>query len=702
MCDNADLDRSEGANFFVKPILRSLLTVFFLFASLTVIRAAPPAASEPKAADAQARAYYHFTLGHLYQELAGPFRRSDYLRQAIEEYKRALQFDPASTEIVIQLAEVYRTSGRIREAVLETRQLLEKEPDSLPGRRLLGRIYFQTLGELDPSTPPKQTLDLAIEQYENITRLDPDALEDWITLARLYRMSNELEKAEAALKKALELEPESEAALAALASIYTDRGEHEKATALLQSSSAGTSSNVLGALAYAYEQSGDVDRAVDAYRRALQLDTENYELRRRLADLLLRSERLDDAISEYRVLLEVDPEDAESYLRLSQLYRHKKLFAEARDAIEAAKRLAPDNLEVGFNEALLYEAEGNFDGAIGVLSSMLGRMTNASGQYTPEEKRARAIVLERLGQTYRQNEIFDEAVKVFEMLLPLEEASAHRGYAQIAETYRQARQLEDAAASLHQGLERFPDDRDLKLQLAGVMSDTGNLAAAVELARSLLTGGAEDRQVHLGLTQIYERHKRWDEAEAELATAEKLVEGEPETEYIHFLRGALYERQKKYDQAEKEFLRVLEINPESALALNYLGYMFADQGMKLDEAVDLIERALEIDPHNGAYLDSLGWAYFRLGRLELAEKNLLLALQRLSRDPTIHDHLGDVYYKTGRLDLAEKAWERARQEWQRMAPAEFDAEIFARLEEKLKALKHRLAQQTPSSPKPKE
>ena len=480
----------------------------------------------------------------------------------------------------------------------------------------------------------KQTLDLAIEQYENITRLDPDSLDDWVTLARLYRMGNQLDTAEAALKKALELDPASEAALAALASIYTDRGEHEKATALLQGSSAGTSSNVLGALAYAYEQSGEVDKAVDTYRRALQLDTENYELRHRLAELLLRSDRVDDAISEYKVLLEVDPEDAEAYLRLSQLYRHKKQFTEAREAIESAKRLAPDNLEVGFNEALLYEAEGDFNGAVGVLSTMLGRMTNPSGQYSTEEKRARAIVLERLGQTYRQNEIFDEAIKVFQLMLPLEEVPARRGYVQIAETHRQARQLDEAIAALRQGLERFPDDRDLKLQLAGTLSDTGDLAGGVEMARALLNGGSEDRGVHLALIQIYERYKRWAEAEAELAAVEKLAEGPDDAEYIHFLRGALCERQKKYDRAEEEFRKVIEVNPQSALALNYLGYMFADQGMKLEEAVKLIERALDIEPYNGAYLDSLGWAYFRLGKMELAEKYLLEALQRLDRKST--------------------------------------------------------------------
>jgi len=135
------------------------------------------------------------------------------------------------------------------------------------------------------------------------------------------------------------------------------------------------------------------------------------------------------------------------------------------------------------------------------------------------------------------------------------------------------------------------------------------------------------------------------------------------------------------------------MNPKSAVTLNYLGYMFADKNMKLEESVALIQRALELDPYNGAYLDSLGWAYFRLGRLDQAEEYLVKALERLSRDPTIHDHLGDVYYKTGRLPLAEKAWERAREEWQRTAPTELDPKAFARLEEKLQALKNRLAQE---------
>ncbi|MFQ5777322.1 MAG: tetratricopeptide repeat protein [Terriglobia bacterium] len=655
------------------------------------------AAADEQARD-RARAYYHFTLAHVYEELAGPFRRSDFLRRAVDEYKEALKYDPDSTEIIVQLAEAYRRSGSIRQAVVEARQLLKADADNLAAHRLLGRIYFQTLGEMEPGPPP-ETLKLAIEEYEQVARLAPADTASLQTLAGLYRMDNDLARAEATLKKLLEVEPRSDTALAALASLYTDQGEDQKAIELLEGAAAGThSSSVLGSLAYAYEQEGDFDHAVETYRRALQHDEGNMGLRRRLAESLLRLNRPEQAEAEYRAIVESEPDDAQSQLRLSQIYRHQNRYPEARAALEKAKEVAPDNLEIGFNEALLDEAEGEFDAAIAVLSEMATRMTRGSGEYSAEEKRSRSLVLERLGALYRRIQDFDEAATVFNQLLSLGEEPARRGYSQIAETLRQARRLDEAIASMRQARERFPDDKDLDLQIAALLGENGDVEGAVALLDPLLTGSPQDRPVYLTLAQIYERNKRYPEAEDAVAQAEEVSSSPSEREFVYFMRGALYERQKMYERAEEQFRQVLELNPESAVTLNYLGYMFADQGMKLEEAVELIQRALQLDPYNGAYLDSLGWAYFRLQQFGQAEEFLLKAVKRLSNDPTIHDHLGDVYYELGRLHLAVKAWERSRQEWQRTPATGVDPEALAKLEEKLRRLKLRLARETKQKP----
>src|ERR1700676_3837999 len=168
-----------------------------------------------------------------------------------------------------------------------------------------------------------------------------------------------------------------------------------------------------------------------------------------------------------------------------------------------------------------------------------------------------------------------------------------------------------------------------------------------------------------------------------------------------FMLGAIFDRQKKYDQAEEQFRQVIQANPRNPTALNYYGYMLADRGIRLDEATDLIKRALAEDPNNAAYQDSLGWACFRQNNLDEAEALLRQAATRESHDPTILSHLGDVYAKLGKDSLAEAQWQKSVNEWHRVLPAEFEPAKMAEVEQKISALKRRLAQQkTPAGPKP--
>ena len=134
-------------------------------------------------------------------------------------------------------------------------------------------------------------------------------------------------------------------------------------------------------------------------------------------------------------------------------------------------------------------------------------------------------------------------------------------------------------------------------------------------------------------------------------------------------------------------------DPQAAATLNYLGYMNADRGVKLEESLNLIKQALTFEPNNAAYLDSLGWAYFKLGKYDLAEENLNKAASHMSSDPTVQEHLGDLYQKTGRLKLAAAHWDRAVQEWNKTVPAEQDSEAFAKVQQKLDAAKVKLAKE---------
>jgi tetratricopeptide (TPR) repeat protein len=229
--------------------------------------------------------------------------------------------------------------------------------------------------------------------------------------------------------------------------------------------------------------------------------------------------------------------------------------------------------------------------------------------------------------------------------------------------------------------------------LAAQQADLGDADKALKDVRAMLKGGADDRDVYIRLAEMNTRLRRFSDAEQALDKAEQLSGKPDDKKDVWFLRGSTFEREKHYAEAEEQFKKVLASDPQHAPALNYVGYMLADQNMKLEEALGYIKRAVDLDPANGAYLDSLGWAYFRLGKYELAEENLLKASQKINTDPTVHDHLGDLYQKTGRLKLAATNWERALTEWNRTIAVEVDPADVARVQKKLDSAKMKLAKE---------
>ncbi|MBV9268421.1 MAG: hypothetical protein JO061_19800, partial [Acidobacteriaceae bacterium] len=103
----------------------ALLFSLALLIGAPVLSARPAAPAPVNQESTQASAYYHFSLGHLYEELAQAYgNRSDYINKAIDNYRLAMKEDPNASFLVKDIAELYRISGRIREAVEEAQSAL--------------------------------------------------------------------------------------------------------------------------------------------------------------------------------------------------------------------------------------------------------------------------------------------------------------------------------------------------------------------------------------------------------------------------------------------------------------------------------------------------------------------------------------------------------------------------------------------------
>jgi tetratricopeptide (TPR) repeat protein len=668
------------------------------------------AAAQPQTVDSEARdqqpekavtdhpgradAYYYFTMGHIFEQQYEASSRAEYATQAIEAYKKAYALDPKSPVIGERLAEIYWKSQRIREAVEEANEILKRDPNDLAPRRLLGRIYLRSLGDFSAGNGQSETVAKAIEQFREIYRVDPEDLESALWLARLYRLRNDPAEAEQVLRALLKRDADNEAAIEQLTQLLLDEGKNAEAVSLLEGMTAHSSSPaLLDLIGDAYTQGHDLGKAEAAYRKAVDLDPAEPSHQRGLGQTLLAEDKYSEALGVYQKLEELTPDDADVYLRIAQIYRELHEMEKAEENLVKARQYAPGSLEVMYNEAMLYQAQGRFDDAIRVLSDAV---TGIKGQASvlPTRRRSLAILYQQLGQLYRDTQNYQAAIFTYDEMGHLGDEEDRRARLLIMDTYRAAKDLPKALASGKEAVVKYPSDSLIRASEALLMGENGQTDEAVKTLKAQLTGNGADRDTYLNIAQVYERGRRYKEAEQTARVAEALPGPPRDNEMVWFLLGAIYERQKFFDRAETEFKKVLQVNPNDGQVLNYYGYMLGDLGIRLDEAEALVKRALKDDPYNGAYLDSLGWIYFKENKLADAEATLRQAAERESHDATIRSHLGDVYAKTGRSEQAAAEWEKSLAEWRHALPADVENDKIAEIERKLSQSKHRVAQQS--------
>jgi tetratricopeptide (TPR) repeat protein len=659
--------------------------------SVSGITLAASAAAKPSD---RADAYYNFTMGHVYEQQYENTSKAEYATQAIDFYKKAYALDPKSPVIGERLAEMYWKAQRVHDAVAEAQEILKRDPNDVPTRRLLARIYLRSLGDLNANGGQSEIAARAIEQYKEIYRLEPSDAESALWLARLYRLRNEHDKAEEVLRGILKADPDDEPAIEQLTQLLLDEGKSPDAIALLEGMTSHTPSPVLlDLLGDAYTQTKDLAKAEQAYRKASDLDPSELSHLRGLGQTLMAEEKYPEALVIYQKLADLMPDDADVYLRTAQIYRELHQLDHAEENLLKARQYAPGSLEVMYNEAMLYQAQGRYEDAIRVLSDAISGVKGQSA-VLPSRRRSLAVLYQELGQLYRDRQSYQAAAYTYEELGHLGDEEDRRARLLLMDTYREARDLPKALQAGKDALAKYPKDSAMQSREASLLGENGQTDEAVKMLRTQLTNSEADREVYLNIAQVYERSKRYKEAEDAAHMAETLPGQPRDNEMVWFLLGAIYERQKFFDRAEEQFKKALAVDPNNATVLNYYGYMLGDLGQRLDEAEALVKQALKEEPYSGAYLDSLGWVYYKQNKLADAETTLRKAVDRDSHDPTIHSHLGDVYAKLGRTELAAAEWEKSLSEWRRSLPADLETEKIAELEKKVGQSKHRVAQKS--------
>jgi len=650
-------------------------------------------AQKPLTDASHADAYYYFTMGHMLEQQFEMTSNTDLATQAIDSYKKALAIEPESATILERLAEIYAKSQHIRDAVVQAQAALKIDPDNVDAHRLLARIYVRTLGDMSAGEVQQENLAKATEQFKAILKAEPNDIYSLLWLARLYRFQNQHSEAEKVLRQALAHSPDNGPALEQLSQLLIDQGRSQEAIDLLSRAAGDSASpDLYDLLGDAYSQAKDYAKAEEAYRQAIAGDPDDPGHRHGLAQALMSQEKYQEALEQFNKLTELEPGTAENFLSAAQIYMQLRKYDDAASSLARAKQLAPGSLKILYNEALLYEKQGHYDDAVKVLTDAIAGIKSQPG--AEGNPSALAILYEQLGQAYIKQHNTSAALAAYADLGKLGPDAHKRAQMLTIDAYRGNHDIDGAIAQAKKALDETPGSADLTVTLAMLYGEKTDTAAARQLLEGLLKGTDDDVEIYLDIAQVESRGRKFAEAEQSAEKAEQLAHEGPARESVWYMLGAIYERQKKFDDAEQEFRKVLDVNPNNGPVLNYYGYMLADRGVRVEEATSLIQRALKQEPNNGAYLDSLAWAYYRQNKLVEAEEYQRKAIEREGNDPTILSHMADICLKLGRSECAADYFEKSLAEWQKASPADYEPDRVSAIETQLKTLKKRLAQKS--------
>ncbi len=486
----------------------------------------------------------------------------------------------------------------------------------------------------------------ALEAYEKAMICDPKAEYLREKFPVLLLKMGDLEKAAEWLGQALVDYPDQNSSRLLLASLYIQQDKIPEAIKLydevLRRDPGNEGVHLRLGLLYGHQE--EFLKAEKIFRQLLDSNDESYFARLSLARLLRQTERYEEAGQEYEKALALNWSKELAY-EIGLFYGSRKKHEEALRLYTVIAESDPFDERAGLSRVqALLDLERNDE----ALEELKNIMTFSKSPANIEMVVSKVLL--------RQNEV-NKAREVLEKLVSTT-ANPEAQYMLALLAYRDE-DFKTALAHLDRivpGSTHFEEAVYLQTR---IFKESGDSDKAVVMLKKHIAGESSRSPLFYALLSSLYQEKKDNLAAMSVMEAAVLIY--PDNPQLLFEYGVLLDRNGMGDQAILKMEKVLELRPDHADALNFIGYTWADKNIRLREALVYIEKALALKPDNGYIVDSLGWVYYRLGDYSRAAQELERALGLEPEDPHIYDHLGDAYRGLNNiaraLDRYKKAYE---------------------------------------------
>ncbi|MCB9639879.1 MAG: tetratricopeptide repeat protein [Myxococcales bacterium] len=414
------------------------------------------------------------------------------------------------------------------------------------------------------------------------------------------------------------------------------------------------------ALAQIYQKEGDLGRALSMFQEAVNRKPSHVEALYHMARIYGVHKKIDASVRHFLLLLDYQPEAWQARMELAAIFLQRRAaFDEQRAAYQLRYVMREATQMEAYERAFrvgatFYEKMLFADATKWLLRALRYHRRESTADMSSEQR--------KLHRTHEQNIRFYLAL-------------SWRAEGQIRKALDEFRRIRAVSKAIRIEAQAYQIE---------LLAEVGRYRESRELLKRIRTEKTKYRR-WIRLSQAFAERATAEDLDQETRALKDLMKrwSEPEESWMHL--SYLYFKQRQWELCERWLKKLLVRNARHAGALNFMGYVLAEQGKRLPEAEKLVQQALQLEPGNPSYLDSLGWIYFRMGQFAKAEAALRKASDRLPRDAAVLIHLALLYQRIGRLRKALVLFRRARA----LRP---EPSLQRKIESNIQALRRRMPQ----------
>lgn len=514
-------------------------------------------------------------------------------------------------------------------SVKSLEEIIESKPSDVYSHYIKSRLALKN-----------HDIDQSIEFLKDAIDLDGDSITFQRDLASLYIRQNKKNKALETIEKYFEDHPESAEALMIIGRIK-DLLKH------------------------------DINEVTKVYENVIKIDDKKSAAYLFLGDIYLKNNNYNDANRIYLKFTKKFPKSFLGYYYLGKIAYNKKEYQKAKKLLNQSISLSADLsslfllADIHINLKEIKEAKSLYEKilildplnikAIFDYSVLSKTDDNFYLKYLSNNFDKKKYLFSHIRNYIKKSKRFKESVNILKFISRNVRNNSDLNYL-IAVLLEQLKDSKSALKYYKKVKIKSNSYVKASISIASILQNQKKLKEASKVLYKVHKLIPENEEIILYLGVLYSVLK--DNLSAE-NIVKKGLKLNKKNYSLHYRLGIIYDAQKKKKLMFKHMKKVIELKPDHANALNYLGYSYADSGINLDEAEKLITKALKYKPNDGYITDSLGWVYFKKGQYKKASKWIKRALTKVPNDPVVLEHLGDIYKKLNDNVSALKYYKKA-------------------------------------------